>query len=263
MERVFFDRDLLTEYLLPLLPLYDVFSLFETHPGFHRAYKRKYGESSSTFHMFNLRIQRALTQFYGEENMQILMNHMSTGTLGLTGGFLLAIINAENTFQCEDVDFVCKVGKIRDAYRSEHVRDVVCMLKKASHVSTPLNFYESVFAVDTVILNGKKLQIVSIRTKLKTYLDEFDFSFCANCYVKGKLVITSPEAVKNKSSEIDLRLKYGKYYIVDDTHKVLENGRNRIFKYRNRGYIITIKNERVTEFHSSYNNFWNKFWEDV
>ena len=212
MERVFFDRDLLTEYLLPLLPLYDVFSLFESHPGFHRAYKRKYNESRSTFHMFNLRIQRALTQFYGEENMQILMNHMSTGTLRLTGGFLLAIINAENIFQCEDVDFVCKVVKIRrDAERTERVRDIARTLKKAIHIRTPLNFYESVFAVDTLNVNGKKLQIVLIRTKLDTYLNEFDFSFCANCYGKGKLVITSPEAVKNKSSTVHLQLKYGKY----------------------------------------------------
>jgi hypothetical protein len=260
---VFTDRDLLTECLLPMLPLYDVFSLFQTHTCFHRAYKRKYNETRSTFHMFNLRIERALTQFYGEENMRILMGHMFNGTLRLTGGFLLSIINAENVFQCEDVDFVCTVGKIRDAHRTEHVRNISCTLKKAIHVSTPLNFYESVFAVDTVILNCKKLQIVSIRTKLEKYLDEFDFSFCANCYGKGKLVITSPEAVKKKSSEIHLQLKYGKYYIRNDTHKVLVNGRNRIFKYRNRGYIIIIKQKEMNQYDAVYRNFWNNFWIDV
>lgn len=263
MLRVFTNRDLLTECLLPLLSLYDVFSLFQSNTGFHSTYKRKYPTDSCTFHMFNMRIEKALEKFYGEENMRILMNLMFNGTLRLTGGFLLAIINAENIFRCEDADFVCKVGKIRDAYREEHVRNIVRTLKKARHVSTPLNFYESVFAVDTVVLNSKKLQIVSIRTGLKRYLDEFDFSFCANCYGNGILLITSPEAVKNKTSHVYLKRKYGKFIIRTDANKILENGRNRIFKYRDKGYIIICHEKKISSKNIEYSRFWNKFWKDV
>lgn len=262
MERVFFDRDLLTEYLLPLLPLYDVFSLFETHPGFHRAYKRKYNEPSSTFHMFNLRIQRALTQFYGEENMRILMTLMTDGSLRLTGGLLLAIINAENIFDCEDADFVCDVGRIRDGERSKYVGQICRSLKSANYVETPLNFYQNVFSVDTLNVNGKKLQIVSIRTKLGKYLDEFDFSFCANCYGTGKLLISSKESIVKKISDVYLAQKYGTYYIRNQ--RILDNGKKRILKYRKKGYFINIKDRRLPITHTKFTILtWDKFWYDV
>ena len=95
---------------------------------------------------------------------------------------------------------------------------------------------------------------------MKRYLDEFDFSFCANCYGNGKLLITSPEAVKNKTSHVYLKVKYGRYLTNVGTHKVMENGRNRIFKYRNKGYIIVVLQKEITEI---YPYIWNNFWKDV
>ena len=281
MERVFFSRDLLPECILPHLSIFEVIALFQSNTAFIKAYKRKFlldKENSASHHMFVHRVQKALTMFYGEENMQALCALMDQGHVYLTGGFLLAIIQGENVLQCEDADFVTIVpdGYVSLRWRKRwNMEDILRPLKMCAAIrDDTARVYAGAFSVDTFTVNKRKMQVISLTKDIfgstmdrndifDQYFEQFDFSFCANYYGRNRLVVTNGKAVREKHCDVWLWEKYGNdVRLPQEKFNVrMESAWQRICKYRTRGYFIRVRDTQCKG-PESWRIKWSHFWRD-
>ena len=288
MERVFFNRDILTGCLLPLLSLYDVATLFFTSIQFKATYKRTFhltAEESATLHMFNMRIFKGLSFFYGEKDAQIMMEHIKCGNLILTGGFLLAIINGENVRVCEDVDVISIVynynrknySELTDKRTMDIMNSFSSKIKLAPY--EPNSYTNLNFVVETLefVLQQSKLQLLfmpdahSPDLALQAHIQKFDYDFCKNMFSKNRLVVMKLLNVLDKSCRVSLVKCYSIFMNVAafDINLHLDKVWKRINKYRSRGYFLELHDKYIlTATEGPRNDVWNlnvadwnEFWE--
>lgn len=293
MERVFFDRDILTGCLLPLLSLFEVVTLFFTSIQFKATYKRTFhlpAEESATLHMFNMRIFKGLSLFYGEKDAHIMMEHIKCGNLILTGGFLLAIIHGENVRVCEDVDVISIVYNYdRKNYNRKNYEDLTdkrtmdimnsfsSTIKLAPH--EPNSYTNLKFFVETLefVLQQSKLQLLfmpdahSPDLDLRAYIREFDYDFCKNMFSENRLVVMKLLDVLDKSCRVSLVKCYSGFINVaaEDLNLRLDKVWKRINKYRARGYFLELHDKYILTATEGPENDelnlnvakWNEFWE--
>jgi hypothetical protein len=285
MQSVLFNRDLLVDCILPRLNLFDVFNVFKTCKGIRETYARKCNipkevTTSLSLHLFQQRLFKGLICFYGKQNAHEIMCMLGEGLVFLTGGFLLALINAEDYTACADVDLVTvlscvyeKPKRTRQMCR-ERSAQIISMLGQA--VKIPGNawdsvFYEDGFAVDTYSVNAKKLQIIHLREAdfytdatacVSHYCRWFDFQFCANFFAKNKLVCMFPDAVKHRSTKLETRIiPKMRFPNLPDQEELLMLNRawERITKYRAKGYHVDMSD--LLNLDGPAVVTWNAFWE--
>lgn len=287
MERVLFNRDLLTGCILPRLSIFDVFSVFQTCKGIREAYARQYAVPKEThslsLHLFKQRLFNGLACFYGEKNAREIMSMLTEGLVFLTGGFLLATINGENIKACGDVDLatvipsLCEKPKVTRRLCREKSAQVISMLSHAVKIrSNPWDgiFYEDGFSVDSYSVLEKKLQIIHLK-EAEFYIDDnarvahycrwFDFQFCANFFAKNKLVCMFPLAVKERTTKIDPRDRPSQRFshLTGEEEMILLNHMwERIAKYRAKGYHIDLSAiyPMVEGESPARIAIWNDFW---
>ena len=289
MEGVFFNRDLLSDCLLPRLSIFNVFSVFQTCKGIREAYARQYSIPkeaclgvSLSLHLFKHRLFKGLVCFYGEKNAREILGMLEKGLVYLTGGFLLAAINGENIKSCGDVDLATVIPCFREKPKvtrrlcRERSAEIISMLSYAVKIrGNPWDgiFYEDGFAVDSYSVLEKKLQIIHLKdaefypddsARVAHYCRWFDFQFCANFFANNKLVCMFPLAVKEKTTKIEPRDKPSQRFshLTGQEEMLLLNRMwERIAKYRAKGYDIDLTAiypmvgeppERVA--------IWNDFW---
>lgn len=76
MEKVLFGHNLLIEYVLTRLPIFDVLSLFQTCKKFTTVYKNEFkleADENVTFHLFKLRVFKSLAKFYNQKTAEHMM----------------------------------------------------------------------------------------------------------------------------------------------------------------------------------------------
>ncbi|MBX9637218.1 MAG: hypothetical protein K2Q45_06675 [Nitrosomonas sp.] len=285
----FLHRDLLTSKLIPLLSIFDVFSLFISSKDVWLRYKNIFDmkkEDSASKHVFDMRLRASLEMFFAREEVNILLVHLRLGTFRLTGGFLLAVMNGENVNDCCDVDFVCVLQSVSlrypqsfYKYLEEEIleglrRDLNQRLPKTDANNYELGIHSKLFRVSTCELRSnpnKKIQIITLiendGTNADYFFRHFDFKFCSNSYSKGKLVFYHPMNVKERQCIIYLYKQYGGIFYNDQVTpetleaEVLVKKWDRICKYRKRGYHITLR-ERFVEDSLPHNELWNRFWSN-
>lgn len=294
MERVLFNRDILSDCLLPCLSIFDVFSVFQTCKGIREAYARQYSipreaciSISLSLHVFKQRLWKGLSHFYGEKNALRLSNMLDKGIIYLTGGFLLALISGENINTCSDVDFATVLScyykqspKKRREMCKERSAGIVSMLSQASKIhnyESDNQFYKDGFAVDSYSVHGKKLQIIHLQDlsrpkvldamRVESYCRWFDFHFCANFFAEDKLVCCFTENVKDRYSNILSReLPWSRFRNMSNEEEmvILNRMMERINKYRAKGYCIDLSELTMQrEPHDEKTQIWNQFWSSA
>lgn len=291
MQSVFFNRDILSGCILPQLTLFEVFNLFRTCKGICQTYKRCFNgdlkTQCPTLHLFNQRIYKGLTFFYGAANAANIMQKLEAGIVFLTGGFLLAAINAEPMHLCQDVDLIVFVhadaeNHNYDLFKRQRTRtlqeEIVCGLENivGSNDDHAEQFYENGYAVDTFLVNKKKLQFILLHHVLEgnpqqhksveSHCNQFDFQFCSNYFSNNRLVCCFANSVKEKSSGVTLNrvLKYGYHLTNEETIQCFNRIWERVQKYRAKGYHVDLSSSVNASLLKRYalRALWDAFWKD-
>ena len=271
---VFYNRDLLTGCILKHLSLFDIFSLFLTSKQIKATYVRMHplgNDESATLHLFYKRMHDALTLFYSNNEAATRLIHLvKNGSLYLTGGFLLALINADDITQCEDVDFAFILSKddtsrvVTFNYGNAVNRQACFFFNYAFQQGTQnmmvtndlssLCFYQSCIACREFETTNKKfIQFICLDLNLQrdtkelllaSYCRDFDLKFCANYFSNNKLICFFSKHVREKSVIVGPDdVERGNNVLLERSQDILpwlQRFEQRITKYKRRGYHCSI-----------------------
>lgn len=156
---------------------------------------------------------------------------MDDGRLFLTGGFLLAILNAEDVSVCSDVDFifVSPGGRIQAA---DFLNGLNFTSLKTKEPDSDSSFFYKCVVVNSYMVEGKRMELLSVieEEHVDSCCDDFDFGFCKNWFAGRKLLCFDSLCVKKKSTRVWLRHK----------QSLSDRLNFRMSKYIDRGYSIEV-----------------------
>jgi hypothetical protein len=236
MQRV--PIDVWLHYILPALTpleyvvLRNVLPLFIRHPN-------RFLSSAAFCHAALRKVLRH----------QEVCNELATGTLMLTGGYLLNVLNGWNGVGTQDLD-ICVVEAVvnwnalvaqwipREEHYGHGDYDGVTVIK----YRLP---YPDDRELDLIVFDSARL--------MRQYLHKFDLSFCANSLSGDRLVICDLEAVIKRKAQLwtsfYLHGRLASALTMEALRTIYEKADRRVAKYRLRGYTICVKqdHERIPE----------------
>ena len=214
------------------------------------------------------------------------MKKIQDGSVYLTGGFLLAAINADSLHMCQDVDLMVVMHVNHGVFDHDEFKQerralktqIMCGLEHvvASNDVDAEQFYENGYAVDTLLLNGKKLQFIFLSYEIDEEKSEsqqenvvaihccrFDFQFCSNYFANNKLVCYFPQTVKEKSSCIKISRAIRQHHLTEEQMTAfLHRIWLRVQKYRAKGYHANVASLIGAPVKNILRAQWDAFWKD-
>jgi hypothetical protein len=174
---------------------------------------------------------------------------LAAGTIMLTGGFLLNILNGDPIFSyTQDLD-ICVV----DWVLAESTLVTAWIPREVEYGQGGYDGFTVVKYRLPVDEREVDLIIFEDHAQMRGYLHQFDLSFCANSLSANRLVICDLSAVVERKTQLwtsfYLQNRLASAMDMDALRNVYEHARDRVAKYRLRGYEISVKqdHERVQE----------------